>query len=189
MEVEVLTALITLVVSSYFSYRIAKSYGDVAGTGAAIKYEEEKAARAHIVTLQALLHEVIRIRGLVNHNAKLKPDYTRVQGVVRLPVKSFETAFISGESNLLVEVPDTVETLGVYPTQEPLKSVMIYLTEASYINSLVDVYLGIVQGLGSADKSFRKEIVGLIVDKSEELFEVLKRLEEHLRGELEKCSN
>lgn len=177
-------ALIVSAMALILNVWVAKKFGDLAGTNAAIKYEEEKDAKAYIVTLQALLHEVIRIRGLVNANAKLNRDCVRIQAVVRLPVKSFETAFVSGESNLLVGELGDVETLGLYPTSEPLKSVMKYLTEASYFNSLIDVYLGVDRGVGSADKSFRREFVNLIVDKSQELFEVLDQLEEHLRDEL-----
>lgn len=71
--ISVVVSLVALRVSNRESRKTAAEYGDVAGTRAAIQYEEEKAAKACFVAFHALLNEIARIRELVGHNGKLEP--------------------------------------------------------------------------------------------------------------------
>ena len=190
-SVQVAIAILTLIVSSGLAYYLAKKYGDVAGTKAAIEFEKEKAAKARIAALQSLLNEVIRIRDLAHHNSTLVHDSHSIQSVVRLPVTAFETAFLSSESSLLDEGNDDfdresvgVGTPGLRSVSEPLASVTAYLTGASSINVLVDMYLGLVRGLSSTEKARIVDAINQIIDKSQGLFEILDRLEKYLRCEL-----
>ena len=64
-------ALAASVLGWFVNRRTARKYGDVAGTEAAIKYEEEKANKARIVALRSMLAEVDRIQLFVSHNKKL----------------------------------------------------------------------------------------------------------------------
>jgi hypothetical protein len=96
MWVEILIAVVTIAASIIAAWK----FGDVAGTRAAIEYEEKKQARARLVAVQALLNEVKRIRALAEHNSKLNPREAH-QNAVKLPTAALETAFQAGESNLL----------------------------------------------------------------------------------------
>ena len=177
MTTELVIAIVTLIVSIIASYLLARWFGDVAGTKAAIKYEEEKAEKARVVALHSLLNEVGRIRHLAHHNSKqfIGPE---VHSVVRLPVTALETVFLSGESVLLEKWQDNIAS-------EVLASVTDYLTEAYSVNALIDLYLGLVRGLSSAEEHRRNEIISQIASKSQGLIEVLDRLEKGLRGELQ----
>ncbi|MFB0537194.1 MAG: hypothetical protein ACETWR_19710 [Anaerolineae bacterium] len=124
--VNIITSIAGIVVGAIVSFFLAKYYGDVAGTKAAIEFEREKAAQAHIVALHALLNEIVRIRDLADHNSKLVRYSDALQSVVRLPVTAFETAFLSKESSLLAEDEPNLS--------EPMASVTAYLTEAYSIN-------------------------------------------------------
>lgn len=187
-------AIATLIVSSGLAYYLAKKYGDVAGTKAAIEFEKEKAAKARIAALQSLLNEVIRIRDLAHHNSTLVHDSHSIQSVVRMPVTAFETAFLSGESSLLDLLDEgnsdsdeefvSVGTPGLRSVSKPLASVTAYLTEAYSINALVDIYLGLVRGLSSTEKARRADAINQIIDKSQGLSEILDQLEKHLRHKL-----
>jgi hypothetical protein len=155
------------------------------------RFRKEKAAKARIADLQSLLNEVIKIRGLAHHNSALVRDSHSIQDVVRLPVTAFETAFFSSESSLLDEGSDdldeesvSVGTPGLRSVSEPLASVTAYLTEASSINALVDIYLGLVRGLSSVEKARRVDAINQIIDKSQRLSEILDQLEKHLRRKL-----
>jgi hypothetical protein len=176
--VQVALSILTFLGSGSLAYYLAKKYGDVAGTEAAIEFEKEKAAKARIVALQSLLNEVMRIRDLAHHNSKLTRHHgSSIQSVVRMPVAAFETAFLSGESSLFAE--------GKGDTLEPFASVTAYLTEAYSINVLIDIYLGLVRGLSRAENSQRADVITEIVDKSQGLSEILDRLEKYLGCELE----
>jgi hypothetical protein len=190
--VGIVTAIVTLTVSSYISYNIAKRYGDLAGSKAAIEFEKEKAEQARITTLKSLLNEVIRIRDLAYYNYSLKQDGKRIQSVVKMPIAAFETAFLSGESSLPIKgtvgfdgSPVSSETPGLHLISEPLASVTSYLTKAYAINALVDIYLGLVRGLSSEEESRRAEVISQIVDESHDLLTVLPRLEKYLERQLE----
>jgi len=170
-------AIIAIGVSALLSYYLAKRYGDVAGAEAAIKYQQEQAAKARVVALQSLLNEIERIRKLADHNSKqvVGPD---VHNVVRMPTTALETAFLSGESVLLEKWKDD-SNFGI------LASVTDYLSEAYSINALVDLYLGLVRGLSTTEEHRRNDTIRQIASKCQELSEILSRLEENLRRELE----
>jgi hypothetical protein len=186
-------AIFTLIVSSFVSFFLARRYGDLAGTKAAIEFEKEKAKQARITTLQSLLNEVLRVRDLAACNFTLEPNGKKIQGVVRMPVIAFETAFLSGETSLSVKrivdlegKPASVETPGLYTVAEPLASVTAYLKEAYSINALVDIYFGLVRGLSSEEESRRAEVINQIINKSRALHDkTLNRLEKVLERELE----
>lgn len=177
-------SLINIVVSIF----LVKKYGDVAGAKEIIKYEEDKATKARIIGLQALLNEVQRIRKLAEYNSALK--YDRVKGpqqdvvnVLKMPVSAFETALLSRESSLLVAGEHD-------PDSEPFSSIAAYLTEAQAINQHVDTYyrllrgLGAIAGTGGYGAGARDKALGQIKESSQALPEILDRLEKHLIREL-----
>jgi hypothetical protein len=106
---------------SYPSYFIARKYRDVAGTLITLKKQEQHAARARVTALQHLLNEVARIRKLANHNSELVHGET---GIVKMPMTAFETAFVSGSSDLSV-------------SSDLLDAVTDYLVKADTV-SLID---------------------------------------------------
>jgi hypothetical protein len=187
----VVTAIVTLAVSSFISFLLAKKYGDLAGTKAAIDFEKEKAEQARITTIKSLLNEVDRIRTFTDHNSTLARDSQKVQGVVRMPVAVLETAFLSGDSSLSINssvdfdgTPVDPATPGIYLRAEPLASATDYLAEAYSINTLIDIYLGLVRGLSSQEQAQRGEAINGIIDKSKALYQPLARLEKYLNREL-----
>ncbi len=160
------------VASIFVSYLVAKRYGDVAGTHAARKYQEQDAARAHIAALRSLLNEAARIRKLADGNSVV--TQTGGIGMVRMPVTAFETAFVSGRPGLSV-------------SSDLLDAVTDYLTEADAINSLIDTYLWLAPAVGAADyaTSARSNAVDRVKDISNKLSETLDRLDACLKSELE----
>jgi hypothetical protein len=130
---ENIVAIIALLMSVVVSIVVSRKYGDVAGTKAAIAYEEQKTARARVVALQALVNEVGRARKIAAFNVEMQPH----QSGVKMPTVAFETAFLSGESILL---GGWLQASG----SELLESVTTYLVVASSINSFIDVHLSLV---------------------------------------------
>ncbi len=79
--IQIVIAIGTIAVSYYIlrkeidaNRQIAQEFGDMAGTLAAIEYEEEKDAKAQIIALQALLNETERIRETAERNSQLNPQ-------------------------------------------------------------------------------------------------------------------
>lgn len=111
-----------LLANSIIAYLLARHFGDVAGTRAAIQFEKEKEAKARAAGLRSLCNEVGRIRKLVLHNRGSTSP-------VGLPTAAFETAFVSG-------------TPGVSAGDELLDAVTDYLVCADRMNVCVAAYLG-----------------------------------------------
>lgn len=168
-------SILTFGVNALLSHYLARKYGDVAGAKAAIKYQQEQAAKARVVALQSLLNEIERIRKLADHNSKQVVG-SGVHSVVRMPTTAFETAFLSGESVLLENWKGDSDS-------EILASATDYLNEAYSINVLVDLYLGLVRGLSSAEDRRRNDVITQVASKCQELSGILNRLEENLRRE------
>jgi hypothetical protein len=148
--VMVLIAVFTLV-GSYF---IARRFGDVAGTKAAIKHEEEKAAKALRLACRALAAEVERVRHLAAHNSKLLTG-SGVAPPIKLPVSAFESAFFSQNAIL--------DAAGAGADRQLLDAVLGYLTKAQAINSFIDFHLllfGAIHrsAVGTPDWKFLEEL-------------------------------
>jgi hypothetical protein len=181
--IAILTSVLAIVVSVIVSKRTldkseetAKKYGDVAGTKAAIEYEEQKTAKARAVALQALVNDVGRARKISDFDTQILPH----QGAIRLPMLAFETAFLSGESILLGE---WLQASG----SELLESVTTYLAAASSINSLIDVHLSYSTGAGHASTTnLMHQACEDIRKQAGELDQILDQLDRQLRAELEK---
>jgi hypothetical protein len=77
------------------SYYIARRFGDLAGTDAATKYEEEKEKRERVAALQALLNQVGLATKIAQENAR--QNYTGYAPLVRIPTHAFEEAFVSNK--------------------------------------------------------------------------------------------
>jgi hypothetical protein len=175
--VGVVVPLAMLAISSIIAFIVARKYGDVAGTRAAIAHEEERTAQARITALRALLHEVMRIRELANLNGQLQP-YSGYQSPVRMPVTALEIAFLSGESVLFDQGEADAELL---------TAVTCYLTGAYSINAKIDYYLALPAHLGSDPVAGRAmaDLATGIRDESIELVGNLGQLEQHFQQRLD----
>jgi hypothetical protein len=185
-----------VVVAAIVAYIVAWKFGDVAGAEAAEKYAKDREARARRIALRAVWIEYIRIRSMAYHNMKLQ-ETPAIQDMVKMPVSTFEAAFLSRESPLLdegesklVEKIATPEMpgLGELPepsasryrilVSQPLAAVTAYLTEAHSLNMLVDIYLN---SPGSGQVEFaRKGSVKKVKEKSKTILEILKPLDDYL---------
>ena len=165
-----IAAIVVSVVGVIFSYVLARKYGDVAALNASRKLHEEDARRARLIALRSLLHEVERIRGVVAYNRGLTSS--QPQGIARMPVVAFETAFVSG-------------TRGLDVGDELLQAVVNYLVWADAINSLVDLYPFSVAGRGTGGASNPREVARQIVVlvSAQELSQTLDQLETRLQEE------
>ena len=79
--------------SVIISYFLARHSGDVAGTNAAIAYEREKASKARIAALRALLNEIEVIRGLAQQNSEISPTESSQTVVLEMPLQHFRPPF------------------------------------------------------------------------------------------------
>ena len=167
--IAIVASIIMGVVTLVASKNIAKKYGDLAGSQAAIDYEERKAAEARTTTLRALRNEVARIRKLGEANSQIRNDGL---GMARMPTTAFETAFVSEPSGLSVD-------------PELLDAVVDYLARADAINSRIDTYLGLGAALGQSN--YAAEIMSDAAqqtrDKSKEILEILGKLDALLERE------
>lgn len=165
------------VMSVIISYFLARHFGDVAGTKAAIAFEKEKASKARIAALRALLNEIEVIRGLAQQNSEINPTESSQTIVLKMPVTTFETAFLSSESNLLDDWGAGLQRL--------LVSVKAYLARAHAINTLRDYYLASVGQLSSSMSGlWRKDAANGVKEESCNLLKTLNQLEELLTQEL-----
>lgn len=176
---QIILTLIMTAISIGGAYSVARKFGDVAGAKAAIEYEEGKTATARIAALQTLLNEVTRIRGLAGHNAALSGPKLVAQPVTKMPVTAFETAFLSGQSSLLGRGRDTSDIA------ELMACVAVYLREAGAINTLVDLYLGLIRGLSSAEERRREIVLNDMAQRSEKMASLVDQLGKHLCQALE----
>lgn len=173
--VAILVPLLSCGLSCLVAYFVSKRYGDVAGQKAAIEYDMQKAEQARIVAVQALLNEVTRIRSLASHNAVPSGPRLTVRSVTKMPVAAFEAAFLSGQSSLLGLSEDGSAM------SDLVTCVADYLTRADAINTLVELYLGLVRGLSSVEERRRNDVLEKIGQKSKEMAAVLDQLENLLR--------
>jgi hypothetical protein len=156
------------------SYIVAKKYGDLAAVEASRKLHEEDARRARLVALRSLLNEVERIRKVAEHNSGLAPPQV-AEPVTRVPTTAFETAFVSGTSN-------------IDGSPELLEAVTDYLACADSVNSLVDIYVAGTTSAGGAGAHRVTESARKIVEYCENnLLEILDRLKTFLQRELEEA--
>jgi hypothetical protein len=123
---DAVVSVISLVVSIIAAYLVARKYGDVAGTLAARRFQEEDAARARVTALQSLMNEIERIRRVMEHY-DLSGARAESRGVPKMPVAAFETAFISGRP-------------GLAASKELVDTVCDYLVLADSVNSLIELY-------------------------------------------------
>jgi hypothetical protein len=167
-----LAEIIFLLVGVVASFFVAKWFGDVAGTRAAIRYEEEKSRRARIGALRALLNQVELIKKLAQANAEGDSILKSCGGLTKLPVQAFETAFVSGEP---IASDD----------RDLLDAVNGYLSEAYIINSVVDVYLSLAGGPGNIQASYASHTVEQVREACNTLPGVLNTLQMCLEASLE----
>lgn len=160
---------------------ISKWFGDLAGTKAARKYEEQKAGTARIIALQALLNELEIIQGMADQNAELASSRRDNAVVLKMPTTALETAFLSGESRLLQEWSNE--------SAELLILVRDYLTEAHSINLLVESYLALLGGLSSEESGWRRDVVSSIGSRSQKVLQILPEIEDCLQRELDNYSS
>jgi len=111
MGTDTVISLAGVAVSLVGAWLIAKKYGDVAGTLAARRFQEEDAKRARVAAFQSLINEVVRIREVAKHYQS--PNFDTASGAPKLPVTAFETTFVSGSPGLaaLEEVAQTPDDL------------------------------------------------------------------------------
>jgi hypothetical protein len=181
--IQVGSNIFTFILSLVSAYLLARWFGDVAGTNAAIKYEKEKAARARIIAIQSLLNEVRMARDLARKNFELvvADRVYNTRGAVRMPVSAFETALVSKESALLGESSRDTSDL-----TELLDAVREYLTEAYSINALIDVRLAAIVSHGTGGEQ-RTDATRELKAKSDNLSDTLDRLERCLKRELDEA--
>lgn len=191
----------SVILATIVAIIVARKFGDLAGTNAAIDYEKEKDKRARRTALRALWNGYIRIRGMAHRNIELRESST-IQDVVKMPVTTFEAAFLSRESPLLdegesklVEEIATPEIPGLGELPEPSASryrilvsqppaaVTAYLTEAHSLNMLVDVYLTRTKS-GTADAVARADLTKKIKEKSQKILEILEPLDDYFAREM-----
>lgn len=169
-------AILISVVSIFVSFLAAKWFGDVAGTKAAIKYEEDKSKSARMVALQTLMYEILRIQGFSKHNSGLEAEHgiITIESAIKIPVKAFETAFLSRESILIFPMNNDINN-GL------LVTVMEYLNKAYSINAFIELRLAFIKSLGTGPAhEMIPEVVRRIRDESHQLTLILNRLEEQL---------
>jgi len=163
--------IITIIVSVVFS--------DVAAVITTLIYQNCKAKKARLTVLRALANEVERIRKVVKQNSRLKVVDT-VQPVTRMPMITFETAFVSGKPGL--DVSDGL-----------LQAVTDYLACAATINSLVETYAAFVSSstglaplqMGIEGSSYCGYTIQQIVEAStQKLPGILDTLHAHLKEEM-----
>jgi hypothetical protein len=126
MLTDAVISLAGVAVSLVGAWLIARKYGDVAGTLAARRFQEEDAKRARVTAFQSLINALARIRGVVEHYQS--PAFSVGRGVPKFPVTAFETAFVSGSP-------------GLAASSELLDVVNNYLIAADSINSFIDICL------------------------------------------------
>jgi hypothetical protein len=170
--VSIVVSLVALRLSNRESRKIAREYGDLAGTKAAIRYEEEKAAKARSVALHSLLNEIARIREFAIQNSKLEPR-GRHQNAIKMPVTALETAFLSKESVLLDRMMDEP---GLFAAAKA------YLSEAYFINAQIDFFLSVSGALANPNVSeMMVHAMSQVRDRSHSMIEVLNQLEGNLK--------
>ena len=165
------------------SFLAAKHYGDVAANKATLAHAEEQARQARIMAFLALINETGRIGDLARHNLDLLADGAPRLGysAVKMPTVAFETAFFSKEPLFrdLRQDPTTYADL--------ILAVRRYLTEASAINSLVEMRLASVSSDGAYDLAHG--LTRKIHDRSSGLGEILDHLRDRLAQELSEARN
>ena len=168
MEVEVQIAMwvLGLVVNVIIAFLVAKWYGDVAGTEAARRFQEEDAARARVAAFQSLISAVGRAREVVD---------CIMDGVSatipRMPTAAFEVAFVPGWPGLPAS-PKLVDVVNDY------------LVIADSMNFAFDLYVS----RGGGEWANHMGTRPLVFESSgESIVEVLDRLEDYLERELEEA--
>lgn len=164
---DIAVSAIISVVAVVVSIFVARKYGDVAGTKAAIAHEEEKAQKARVTALRALQANVELAQKIVHHNAGANTS----TGIARMPVSAFETAFLSAEPLLDIG-------------QRLFDTVSDYLSGAYLANSLVDTYLSSVNGPAGLPlaESFLDRAKAMCLA----LLEILEKLGLELKAELDR---
>ena len=116
-----------VIISGVVSFFLAKYFGDVAGTKAAIKYEVEKAAERRQNILMALHAQVESLPRINTHNKTATNRYDPPKHLLPIPypVQTFETAIFS-ESGIVVG-------------SETIQAVTDYLLKARELNTLIEV--------------------------------------------------
>lgn len=116
------------------------------GEKAAVRYEKKKEKEERIAAHQSLLNQVKLIEHLARSNIERSKEPKNYDSLIRLPVRAFETAFVS-------EKP----VLSNYP--ELSQRVNSYLSEAYAVNAAVDVYLSLKGGTANqCGQEFVKEV-------------------------------
>ena len=154
---------------------IAEEYGDLAGTEAAIAYQEEKAAVARRASLQALHAEVGRIRLAREFNAKL--EISRTNSPVPMPVAVVESVLLSKEPILF---------MGHESYGDLVAHAVVYLGVAGHINAQIPLYLTLNANIGTYGpaEGIADEMLGRFSRQSEELLPVLDELDAALEAAL-----
>jgi hypothetical protein len=159
------------IASISISFYTARKYGDLAGTIKIIEYEKEKAVEIRRSALRSLINETERIRKLVNHNSQLTPASSS-NPPVRVPTSAFETAFVSGSTNIAA-------------SERVLDTAAEYLVHADRINVLIEVYVsGVPSGEGTTKARMREAVKEIERLCQRSLGDIVDNLQEALRTEL-----
>jgi hypothetical protein len=171
--------LIIQIILGIASLVVAIFFGDRAGTRAAIKHEKEKDAWARLATLHVLFNEVGRIRELAKLNAALT-DHGSPQAIASMPTETFKSVLLSRESSLLY--PETSAVL--------LTEALVYLVKADIINYHNDAYTKLIGNLATVSgvSKQKQAFVTRIIDESQQVLEILDRLKDSIKNEMQKKS-
>jgi len=120
LAVPAITAMATLLVS----WRVAKAYGDVAGTRAAIRFEKQKDAERGERILKALHAEVEALSGINQDNISAIENQLEHLIPAPYPTIPFEVAIFSGE--------------GIDAGNETIRCATDYLLKARQLNAIIE---------------------------------------------------
>lgn len=120
-------ALIGIAISVY----VARKYGDVAGTKAAIEYEKEKDKKSHQIATYALINQV-NVAKEVAKKQQTVHSGDIFAPITKMPVTSFETAFLNGKDSFMANH---------VVMKKDLDLISRYLSKAYCVNASVDIHI------------------------------------------------
>jgi len=151
------------------SYVIARKYGDLAGTKAAIEHEKEKEALARKAALVVLRNEVSMLKRYAEYNTGVKVEkHLPIQRIYSMPTEPFEAAFLIKDSPFPnVQIVD-------------IEVVADYITAAKNINNYLDFYADLRTAHGIDEGSRREDALAQIKSESENIIGILEKIDQLL---------
>jgi hypothetical protein len=144
--------IVISIIALVISVLIARYYGDVAGTNAAIKYEEEKSRNAFINTISSIKQKFESITYTAHYNSQVEATHGGLHVFVKMPIEVIENAFYSPGS-VLGEIMK-----GNDEFQDALGQ---YFMGAYSINSLIDLYNSVVASTITSLENVRERDIQL----------------------------